>query len=202
MTYGMLIDLKKCLGCHACSMACKEAHGTPPKVTRSRVERIEEGTFPDTKKEIIPMLCMHCENAPCIEACPTGASYKREDGIVAINKDKCIGCQACVNACPYGARYYREDETGYFGEELNEYETLMYPTMPSGTVDKCTFCVERIDAGKGEVQACVSACPAGARIFGDLDEIRAQAEAAGGYQLNAEAGTNPSVWYVPNKINA
>ena len=201
MTYGMLIDLKKCIGCHACSVACKEAHGTPPSVTRSRVERKTEGTYPNVRKNIVPMLCMHCENAPCAEVCPTGATVQRADGIVTVNKDECIGCKSCMNACPYGARYYREDENGYFGEVLNEYEEVMYPTMPKGTVDKCTFCAERIDAGKGEVQACVAACPAGARLFGDLEDIKAQAEAGGGYQLLPEEGTNPSVWYLPKKVN-
>ena len=116
MTYGMLIDLKKCIGCHACAVACKEAHGTPPKVTRAHVEIEYVGEYPDVRMTAYPMLCMHCENAPCVEVCPTGASFKREDGIVAINKDECIGCKSCMSACPYGARYYREDENGYFCE--------------------------------------------------------------------------------------
>ena len=200
MTYGMLIDLKKCIGCHACATACKEAHGTPPGVTRSHVEREVEGTYPAVRLTAVPMLCMHCENAPCVEVCPTGASFKREDGIVSVNKDECIGCKSCMAACPYGARYYREDENGYFGETLNEYEEVMYPTMPKGTVDKCTFCADRIDAADGRVQACVAACPAEARIFGDADEIRAAAEAAEGYRLLPDEGTNPSVWYLPNRV--
>lgn len=202
MTYGMLIDLKKCIGCHACAVACKEAHGTPPKVTRAHVEIEYVGNYPDVRMTAYPMLCMHCENAPCVEVCPTGASFKREDGIVAINKDECIGCKSCMSACPYGARYYREDENGYFGGTLNEYEEVMYPTMPKGTVDKCTFCADRIDAGDGRVQACVAACPAGARVFGELDDLRSQAEAAEGFQLLSEEGTNPSVWYLPKKVNA
>ena len=198
MAYGMLIDLKRCIGCHACSVACKEAHGTRPGVTRSHVVRETEGTYPNVKRIITPMLCMHCDNPPCVDVCPVeGATYKREDGIVVIDKTKCIGCKSCIAACPYGSRYFSENEDGYFGAELNEYEELMYPSMPAGTTDKCTFCVERIDAGKGEVQACVSACPAGARLFGDLDKIKEQAEAEGGYQLLAESGTNPSVWYIP-----
>lgn len=199
MTYGMLIDQKKCIGCHACSVACKEAHGTPPGVRRSRVVRELQGEYPDVTQNIVPMLCMQCENAPCVEVCPSEASQKRDDGIVTIDKEKCIGCKSCMLACPYDARYYREDEMGYFGEELNEYEAVVYEGMPQGTVDKCTFCHERIDAGNGEVQACVAACPAGARIFGDLEDIKTQAEAEGGYQLLAEEGTNPSVWYIPAK---
>ena len=118
-----------------------------------------------------------------------------------IDKEKCIGCKACITACPYAARYYVESEGGYFGSELNEYEALMYPTMPKGSVDKCTFCVERIDAGKGEVQACVAACPAGARVFGDLEELKKQAVEKDGFQLLPEEGTNPAVWYVPNVRN-
>ena len=176
MTYGMLIDLKKCVGCHACAVACKEAHGTPPAVTRSHVKREFEGTYPDARKTAVPMLCMHCENPPCIEACAVeGATYKRDDGIVVVDKEKCIGCKACIAACPYGARYYCESEQGYFGD-LNEYEEVMYAAMPQGTVDKCTFCAERIDAGGNQPQACVAACVAGARVFGDLDTLKKQAE--------------------------
>lgn len=197
MSYGMLIDQKKCVGCHACSIACKEAHGTPPGNRRSHVERTTEGTFPDVTRTIVPLLCMHCEKAPCVANCPSGASIKREDGIVIVDKSVCTGCGTCVEACPYDARFVRQDDLGYFGEELNEYETVMYVDMPKMTADKCTFCAERIDAGKGQVQACVAACPAGARVFGDLDEIKAQAEAGGGYQLLPEEGTNPSVWYLP-----
>lgn len=103
--------------------------------------------------------------------------------------------------CPYDARHLAASEDGYFGSELSEYEAVMYETMPPMTMDKCTFCAERIDAGKGEVQACVAACPAGARLFGDLEDIKAQAEAAGGFQLKAEEGTSPSVWYLPHKVN-
>ncbi|MFR1640272.1 MAG: 4Fe-4S dicluster domain-containing protein [Eggerthellaceae bacterium] len=200
MTYGMLIDLKKCIGCHACAVACKEAHGTPPAVTRAHVQKEYEGAYPNTVMNIVPMLCMHCENPPCVEACAVeGATYKRDDGIVVIDKEKCIGCKACIAACPYGSRYYRETEDGYFGAELNEYES--YTVMPQGTVDKCTFCAERVDAGNGEPQACVAACPAGARIFGDLDTLKKQAEEGDGYQLLPDEGTNPSVWYLPSKVN-
>ena len=203
MTYGMLIDLKKCIGCHACAVACKEAHGTPPAVTRAHVQKEYEGAYPNTVMNIVPMLCMHCENPPCVEACAVeGATYKRDDGIVVIDKEKCIGCKACIAACPYGSRYYRETEDGYFGAELNEYEEVMYTVMPQGTVDKCTFCAERVDAGNGEPQACVAACPAGARIFGDLDTLKKQAEEGDGYQLLPDEGTNPSVWSLPSKVNA
>ena len=201
MAYGMLIDLKKCIGCHACSVACKEAHGTRPGVRRSRVVREFEGTYPTARKTAIPMLCMHCADAPCVEICPTGASIKREDGIVVINKDECIGCGSCQTACPYDARHLAESEDGYFGPQLNEYEEKLYPTMPKATMDKCTFCAERIDAGKGVKQACVAACPTGCRVFDDLAKIESQAKAANGFQLQADKGTNPSVWYLPFDVN-
>ena len=100
MTYGMLIDLKKCVGCHACSVACKEAHGTRPGVRRSRVERTFEGIYPSVRKTAVPMLCMHCEMPSCVEVCPQDATYKRDDGIVVIDKDKCIGCGACQTGVP------------------------------------------------------------------------------------------------------
>ena len=191
----------KCVGCHACSVACKEAHGTRPGVRRSRVDRVFEGAYPAARKTAVPMLCMHCETAPCVEICPAGATYKREDGIVVIDKEKCIGCGSCATVCPYDARHLAESEEGYFGPELNEYEAVMYEAMPKMTMDKCTFCADRIDGGDGRSQACVAACPAGARTFGDLEELRAQAEAAGGYQLLPEEGTNPSVWYLPFNVN-
>ncbi len=202
MTYGMLINLKRCIGCHACAAACKGAHGTPPGITRAHVTREVDGVYPDARKVIVPMLCMHCENPPCIEACAVeGATYKRDDGIVVIDSEKCIGCKACVAACPYGARYYREKvDDGYFGSQLNEYESAIYSEIPPGTVDKCTFCVERID-GDGSPQACVAACPAGARVFGELDALKTQAEAEGGFQLFPEQETNPSVWYIPASVN-
>lgn len=101
---------------------------------------------------------------------------------------------------PRRACFFTGSETGYFGE-LNEYEQVKYAEdMPTGKVDKCTFCADRIDAGKGEVQACVAACPAGARVFGDLEEIKKKALDEGGFQLAPENGTNPSVWYIPNNV--
>ena len=148
MAYGMLIDLKKCVGCHACAVACKEAHGTPPGITRSHVKREFEGEYPDATMHIVPMLCMHCENPPCVEACPTeGATYKREDGIVVVDKEKCIGCKYCMAACPYGVRIQIEK---------------------TGVIEKCRFCWD--GEKPGNPPACVGTCISGARIFGDLDD--------------------------------
>ena len=100
MAYGFVIDLEKCVGCHGCSVACKGANGTPPTVTRSRVDRGTEGSYPNAVRTIRPMLCMMCENPPCVSVCPVQATYKGDDGIVVIDADRCIGCGKCDRACP------------------------------------------------------------------------------------------------------
>lgn len=197
MTYGMVINLRKCVGCRACVTACKGANGTPPTVFRSRVEQEFVGKYPDTKCNITPMLCMHCENAPCVEVCPSGASQKGEDGIVTIDKEKCIGCKSCMAACPYQARCYIESEDGYFGKELTAYEEVRYAAMPTGTVDKCDFCKGNGRLESGEGPACAQACVAKARIFGDLDELKSMIDERDAAQLMPEQGTNPSVYYIP-----
>lgn len=201
MTYAMVIDLKKCVGCHACTMSCKDANATPPGVSRARVERELDGTYPDVRALVVPTLCMHCEKAPCVENCPTGASVKREDGIVTVDKSTCSGCKTCITVCPYKARSYIEsNEKGYF-EELTDYEKIGYARMLSGTVDKCDFCLGRAKEGEAPQPACVKACPGDARIFGTLDDLMKMVEERSGYQLLAEQGTNPSVYYLPKTVN-
>lgn len=197
--YGFLIDLEKCVGCHGCSVACKQANGTPPGDTRSKVLRSYEGEYPNTKRSIRPMLCMMCSNPACVPVCPTGAtSIREEDGIVVIDKEKCIGCQSCMKACPYGARYYIADGDGYFGSDLNEYEATVYDAkqMLPKTVDKCDFCIGHSDDGKPD-PVCVKACFTEARKFGPIEEIKAEVEKRGGSVLNPEAGTEPNVYYLP-----
>lgn len=195
--YGFVIDLEKCVGCNGCTMACKEANGTPPKVTRAKVERGSEGTYPDAIRTIRPVLCMMCENPACVSVCPVGATYQREeDGIVVIDKDKCIGCQACVEACPYGARYYIENSDGYFGSELTDYEEVVYATMKPNTVDKCDFCISHSGDGNPD-PVCVKACMAEARFFGELDGIKKMVADRGGDVYKSEAGTSPRVYYLP-----
>ena len=100
-TYGFVIDLKKCIGCHACTIACKSEHDVPLGVNRCWVKTVEKGTFPETQRFFLPVLCNQCEEAPCMKICPTGALYPRHDGIVDLNGDACIGCRACMVACPY-----------------------------------------------------------------------------------------------------
>lgn len=199
MAYSMLIDLKKCVGCQACSTRCKSANATPPGVLRSRVDRIVQGVYPDTVKQIIPMLCMQCENPPCVEICPQGATYKREeDGIVVVDKEKCIGCESCTTVCPYGARYLTDLSAGYFGEKFTEYEEVAYQRMVDHTIDKCDFCLSRTAEGATPEPACCSACVAGARVFGTQEELEKLAAESGRevMRLMEEEGTSPTVMYL------
>ena len=196
MSLIMVIDLKKCIGCNACANNCKQEHGTPPGITRAKVVKKEEGVYPTCTRISLPLLCMHCENAPCVDACPSGASQRDpQTGVVTADKDQCIGCKACIVACPYGARYYRADNKGYFGDTLTPYEQVMYKDMPKGVVDKCDFCADR--RRQGLEPACVQSCIAGARYFGEKEDLFELIKRRNGYQLRPELGTNPSVWYLP-----
>jgi len=195
--YGMVINLKRCVGCQACATICKAEHGTPPGITRAKVMRQEVGVYPDVRRISLPMLCMHCENASCVAVCPTGATQKRtEDGIVTINKEQCIGCQACMTACPYGARYRRENNDGYFGTKLTPFEEAHYKQYPTKVVDKCDFCLES-RLKDGLEPACVQSCITLARTFGTLEELEELIIQRQGYQLRPELGNDPSVFYLP-----
>jgi len=210
----MVIDLKKCIGCWACTMSCKEEHFLPPGVFWNRVLIGETGKFPAVVKQMYPVLCNHCKEAACVEVCPTGATTQREDGIVQIDYDQCVGCRYCVVACPYQQRSFHDDENAeYFpGQGLTQFEILgreIYP-LQAGTVVKCTFCVERIEEGKKKglapgqdrdaTPACVNICPVGARFFGDLDDpsstVSELIKTRKGSQLHPEFGTDPSVYYI------
>lgn len=198
--YGMVIDLSRCTGCHACAMACKAQNGTPPGVWWSHVETREVGTYPNARMVFLPLLCMHCNNAPCVEVCPTGATYKRQDGIVAVDYDKCMGCKYCIAACPYGARVFVDEIRPYYTEfGLTPYEQMMYQKHRRGVVEKCNFCMDRVE--QGEQPACVATCPAYARVFGDLDDPRSEVSRLiaerQAVQLLPELGTDPSVYYLP-----
>ncbi len=200
MRRAMVIDLRKCVGCNACTIACKQEHGTPPGVHWSKVLQYEVGSYPKVRLRFLPMLCMHCQEAPCLEACPTGATYRRADGLVLVDAGKCIGCRYCIMACPYEARTYNDGEAGeYFaGKGLTIVEEVGAQQHTSGVVEKCTLCADRLDQGKQP--ACVATCPAEARIIGDLDDPASQvarlvADGLAKPRLE-ELGTRPSVFFI------
>jgi Fe-S-cluster-containing dehydrogenase component len=197
---GLVIDLDTCVGCHACAIACKEWNGgsrvsgplsdyapygaEPSGVWFNRIRNYEVGEYPANKTVNVPMSCMHCEDADCVTVCPTGASYKRADGIVLVDQDKCMGCNYCSWACPYGAR------------ELDE---------SSGTMKKCTLCVDRIYdellPPEDRQPACVLACPAHARHFGDFDDpdshVSKLTRERSGFGMLPELGYRPANQYLP-----
>ena len=199
MRYGMVIDLKRCIGCTGCALVCKAENATPPGVLWLRVVKSESGKFPQVRRVSMPVQCMHCAEPPCLEVCPTGATYKRADGIVDIDADKCVGCRYCMMACPYDQRFFLAEERQYFGEGLTPFETRGYRRHQRGVVSKCNFCVPRLE--NGLEPACVANCMARARTFGDLDDPNSEAtkliRGRGGYQLYPELGTNPSIYYLP-----
>ncbi len=198
MRLGMVIDLKRCIGCYGCQVACKSENGTRPGTTYARLVKYESGTFPNVRRTTLPLLCMHCGDPPCVNVCPTGASQKREDGIVFIDTEMCVGCRACMMACPYGARYYQDEEHMYFGEVLTPFEEARYEDHIEGVVEKCDFCRHRLE--QGLEPACVANCMAKARIFGDLDDPESEVSRLiredDGFQLNPDLGTDPSVFYL------
>jgi molybdopterin-containing oxidoreductase family iron-sulfur binding subunit len=202
----MVIDLKRCTGCFGCVVACKAEHHTPPKVFWAKVLRNETGKYPNSNRQPIPVICMHCKEPECENVCPTGATAKREDGIVVVDHEKCVGCRYCVVACPYGARYFVDKWKDYFtgkdepSSKYAEYSKKKWmEDSDKGVVSKCTFCVERVE--KGLLPACVLACPAEARTFGDLDdpngEVSKLIKMRHGFRLKEELGTDPCVYYLP-----
>lgn len=175
--YGMVIDLRKCFGCHACTISCKAQNDVPLGYWRSWVSITETGTFPDVHRSFLPILCNQCEEPPCVDVCPTGATYKRDDGIVMQEDDKCIGCKYCIQACPYKVKF-------------------AHPTKK--VAQKCDFCVERVD--QGLMPACVNTCNARARTFGDLNDPNSEISQVLNDNpvqvLRPEFGTEPRVFYI------
>jgi Fe-S-cluster-containing dehydrogenase component/formate-dependent nitrite reductase membrane component NrfD len=175
--FGFVIDHRSCIGCHACTVACKTEHGVELGVFRTWVKYIERGEFPDTRRYFSVLRCNHCTDAPCVEICPVKALYKREDGIVDFDSTRCIGCKACLNACPYDALYIDPE---------------------SETAAKCNFCAHRVDAGLKP--ACEVVCPTQAIVSGDLNdplsEISRLINVVPAQVRAPEQGTGPNVFYL------
>ena len=177
VNFGFAIDNRKCIGCHACTVACKSEHDVPVGVNRTHVKYIETGTYPDSTREFSVHRCNHCEDSPCTTICPTTALFTRSDGIVDFDDDRCIGCKSCMQACPYDALYINPN---------------------TGTAAKCNYCAHRIE--NSYEPACVIVCPVEAIVSGDLDDPNSNLS-----QLIAEnetkvrkpeAGTIPNVFYL------
>lgn len=205
MRYAMAIDVKRCVGCHTCAVACKTANNLPKDIWWNRIlttggeqPDTAAGAFPNTNMAYLPITCQHCENPPCIEVCPVRATYKREaDGIVIQDAEKCTGCRQCIEACPYsGVRQFSAQEPGYYLDfAIGDADA---PLHKCKTVSKCTFCIHRLV--KGKVPACMELCIGRCRYFGDLDDPDSDvSKAVKGrkyYHLLDAKGTKPSIFYL------
>lgn len=229
--WGMVIDLDKCTACQACAVACKEENNQPlagpdgssrgREIFWMQVLRSVEGEYPRVRARFIPRPCMHCDEPPCVQVCPVDATYKRADGIVAQDYDRCIGCRYCMVACPYGVRYFNWGRPKFQAAEyLNPDQApgrngaREGPVVrPVGVVEKCTFCIHRMEKAKERakaegrelrdgdyITACTQTCTGGAIKFGDLDdpssEVHRLSRDKRSSRLLEEMGTEPRVYYL------
>jgi len=225
--YAMAVDLERCQGCRGCMTACKVENNTVEGNFWMYVFRFEKGDYPNTEMSFLPRPCQHCDNAPCAKVCPVGARFKREDGLVLTDADRCIGCRYCELACPYGVNYFNwekpekaqyaivdwqddslEATTGgavppYKNPDLDqlwgaEQRRTAGGAHGKGIMEKCTFCVQRVE--QGLQPACVETCPTNALVFGDVDDpntpVSRYLSEKQTWQLLEDAGTKPSVFYV------
>lgn len=204
--FVMVIDLARCKNLKKCQESCNHAHFVEEGQSWVKIHSMQESDL--TAPYWQPTTCMHCDEPPCVKVCPVDATFKRQDGIVAIDSDRCIGCRFCMAACPYSTRVFNWEEPTTMTAEVKEQHYSCETSVPQkkGTVGKCDFCPDM--ARKGELPHCVSACPNGVFMFGDINEdsvtngaetyrfsdlIRDKA----GYRLMEDLGTKPSVYYLP-----
>src|SRR5512139_2996620 len=184
--YGFVIDPRRCIDCRACLVACRAENDVPLDNTRIWVyDQGVAGEFPNLTQQFVPYNCMHCDNPPCVEACPSQATYKRqEDGIVVIDQEACIGCGLCLPACPYHVRYINAQ---------------------TGKADKCNACLQR--TAQGEAPACVATCVGGSRLFGDLNDPTSEASIALAQARTVKrlpavgVDTGPNIFYINDPVD-
>jgi len=209
-SWVMAIDLRKCIGCSACTIACKAENHLPPGVVYRPVIDLEIGEYPNVSRQFIPRPCMQCDDPPCVPVCPVGATYQRPDGIVEIDYNKCIGCRYCIPACPYSARTF--DFGDYYTDgtpERQPYEEEPAPEYgrswqrgedgsPIGNARKCQFCLHRLAVGM--LPACVTTCIGGATYFGDRNDpeslVSELIHRPNVMRLKEELGTKPKTYYL------
>jgi phenylacetyl-CoA:acceptor oxidoreductase subunit 1 len=208
--YVLIADLRRCVGCQTCTAACKHSNATPPGVQWRKVLDMEAGEYPNVRRIFVPTGCNHCDEPPCMEVCPSTATRKREDGLVTIDYDICIGCAYCAVACPYQARYKVTKPTYAYGEKPMGNEEVRFDPKLMGVAQKCTFCIERIDYGKANnltpgvdplaTPACVNSCISGALSFGDIEDPKSNVsqllEANQSFVMHEELGTGPNIRYI------
>jgi tetrathionate reductase subunit B len=175
--YAIAIDSRKCINCKACVVACRAENSVPVAHSRPWISEEKRGTWPKLLAAFEPEQCHQCAHPACVRVCPTGASYQRPDGVVAVKQSDCVGCRYCMIACPFDARFFRED---------------------LGIVEKCDFCSQRLD--RGDIPACVETCPSKVRVFGDVNDPAsplAQLLARRQYRMKkVEAGTRPQLYFL------
>lgn len=207
--WGMTIDVNRCVGCQTCTIACKHANDTVPGVQWRKVIDVETGEFPDVERLFLVTGCQHCAEPPCVPVCPTGATKQRDDGLVTMDYDACIGCAYCAVSCPYQARTIVHEERWYYGEATRQ-EAHVAHDERLGVAQKCTFCIDKIDEGKQKglnpgvdlavTPACAASCISQAIKFGDFNDpashISELVRSRDSFQMHAELGTDPQIKYL------
>jgi phenylacetyl-CoA:acceptor oxidoreductase subunit 1 len=205
----MVVDVNRCVGCHTCTISCKHANDTMPGVQWRSVLDVEKGEFPDVERFFLVVGCQHCAEPPCVPVCPTGATYQRDDGLVAMNYSDCIGCGYCAVACPYQARTLAHEMKFAFGEATVQEKHSAHPER-IGVAQKCTFCIDRVDEANERgltpgvdlevTPVCSASCIAKAIRFGDFadpaSEVSQLVSERASFQLNDFLGTDPQIKYL------
>ena len=206
--WAMVMDQSKCTGCGYCTLACRAHNDVSPEISWNEVSETGEVAGHIT---YIARPCMHCEKAPCVEVCPVQASYYRDDGIVMMDYDRCIGCRYCQVACPYNARSFNWKVFDGTNPAVPEWGSPEVERRPRGVPEKCSFCYQRIDRGlqlgltpgidPDATPACCVVCPTGARVFGDLNDPNSNVSLLlknnSHFRLREDLGTGPRVYYLP-----